>query len=69
MLFIFDAITVHNGFRTLRADSERYIDNDRMMKFKPDPRSAHTLYDQLAAYVSDCMADGTLASGDRLAFS
>ena len=53
MLFIFDAITVHNGFRTLRADSERYIDNDRMMKFKPDPRSAHTLYDQLAAYVSD----------------
>lgn len=66
MLFIFDAITVHNGFCTLRADSERYIDNDRMMKFKPDPRSAHTLYDQLAAYVSDCMADGTLASGDRL---
>lgn len=28
MLFIFDDITVHNGFGTLCADSERYIDDD-----------------------------------------
>mgnify|MGYP007043827983 CR=1 FL=1 len=28
MLFIFDAITVHNGFCTLRADSDRYIGDD-----------------------------------------
>lgn len=38
----------------------------RMNGFKPDPNSSRTLYDQLAAYISDLMADGTLAEGDRL---
>lgn len=36
------------------------------MKFKPDPHSSRTLYDQLAEYISGHIADGYLAAGDRL---
>ena len=36
------------------------------MKFKPDPYSSCTLYEQLAAYISGRIADGSLAAGERL---
>lgn len=36
------------------------------MKFRPDPHSSRTLYDQLAEYISGHIADGYLAAGDRL---
>lgn len=37
-----------------------------MASFNPDPHSSRTLYDQLAAYIEELIADGALSEGDRL---
>lgn len=56
MLCIFDGITDHNGLPMKNA----------MPSFKVDVRASETIYNQLAAYIADNIADGTLGEGGRL---